>query len=122
MKLSLKSVYPTTDPSEFVHQITWLDPQTVNDESGVIVVYAAASPPSKSWCKIEWTRGEDVIKGGQDTSQLYGTVTMNYKPGLAANRRISPPGGGEYVIKSVENVQNKGMFHRINIVALGAVS
>lgn len=119
-KPSLRDVWPVTDISEFVHLITWLDQQTVNDESGVSVVYAASSPPDTSWCKIEWMRGEDVIKAGQDTSQLYGTVTMNYRQGLVANRRIQAPGGGIYIIRSVENVQNRNMFHRINIVALGA--
>lgn len=117
---SLGDVWPVADPSEFIHQIVWLEQQTVNDESGVSVVYAASSPPSTTWCKIEWMRGEDVIKSGQDTSQLYGTVTIHYRPGIVANRRIQAPGGGVYIIRSVENVRLMNMFYRINIVALGA--
>ena len=124
MKNSLDdSVWPVTDTSEFVHKIIFLEEVEVQDESGVRIDYLPASPPNWTWAKIRWMKGTDVIQAGQITSQLYGTVTMNFRRGLVAKIHIkAPPSDAVYVIQSVENVGNRSMFHRLNIVSLGANS
>ena len=108
------------DPGRFRHLITLLEPTQGTDASGVSITYAPASPPVTEYAQIEYVRGADVIKSGQDVSQTYLTVHLRYNSAFAANKRIQAPNGNQYIILSVENILERNAYLVLNCVGIGA--
>lgn len=113
-------VWPVVDPSTFIHRITFLDQVQGFDASGAVVSYAAGSPPDVTYGRIKLVSGRDVIKGGQDTSQLFAEVTTYYRAGRGPNTRILTPSGSVFIVRSVANLDERNMFTVFNCVGLGA--
>jgi SPP1 family predicted phage head-tail adaptor len=70
------------------------------------------------WAKIVPVRGTDVVKGGQDTTQLYVTISIWWMPGILASMRVVG-NGKTYVIQSVENIQERNIVLVLNCLLLG---
>lgn len=68
---------------------------------------------------ISAVRGTDVVRSGQDTTQLFLTVAIWYQDGILSNMRIVNENGSVYVIQSAENVLEMGTVLVLNCVALG---
>lgn len=112
--------WPIVDPSTFVHRITFLEKVTGTDASGSVVRYAAGSPPDITSASIRIVRGTDVIKGGQDTSQLFAEITSYYRPNRGPNTRIQAPSGTVFIVRSVANIDERNMYTVFNCIGLGA--
>lgn len=112
--------WPEIDPGRFRHQITLLSPVTGSDSSGVSVTYAAASPPIVAWVEIEYVRGVDVIKAGQDASQVFLKVTGWWRSQFTTNSRIQSPSGNVYIIQAVENVREINQYMVLTCIGIGA--
>jgi head-tail adaptor len=110
---------PEIDASEFIHVITFLDPVTGSDISGSTVSYAPASPPETAWAKIDSPNATDVIKSGQDVSQVFLMITMNYRSGSFNNRHLLTPGGSELIVRAVQNVREMNMFLVLTCIGIG---
>lgn len=69
---------------------------------------------------IEILRGTEVIKGGQDTTQLFLTVGLYFVEGLLPNMRVMRHNGTTYLIQSIENVLEMDMVLLLNCIGIGA--
>jgi len=108
--------HPGIDPGKLRHKITLLEPSAVNDASGVTIVYAPGSV--SEWAEIEYTRGSEVFKAGQDITQLYARITIRYNEAFTATKRLQVPSGRQFVIQSVENLQERNILMALNCQAL----
>jgi SPP1 family predicted phage head-tail adaptor len=117
--VALTDNWPTIDPGQFRHQITLLSETTISDASGVSVTWAAASPPVTAWAKIEYLRGTDLIKAGQDVTQAYLKVTMWYRPQFTAQSRIQTLSGNQYIIQAIENVLEMNTYMVLTCLGVG---
>jgi len=112
--------WPTIDPGQFRHQITLLEQVPGSDASGVTVTYTPDSNPIVAWAKIDYLRGDAMIKAGQDVSQVYLKITMWYRAEFTANKRIRAPNGNQYVIQAVENVLEMNTYMVLMCLGVGA--
>lgn len=108
--------WPKIDPGQMVHQITILQQQVGTDISGAIVTWV---PLVVAWAQIDPVRGTDVIKSGQDTTQLFLTVRIRWQSGILPNMRVQTL-NGTYVIQAVENPGERNVILILNCLALGA--
>jgi len=107
--------WPSTNPGERRHQVTILQQTTASDISGTVVAWA---PFVTTWAKITPMRGTDVIKGGQDTTQLFLTVNIAWQTGIQANMRVQSL-NGTYVIRSIQNIQELNVELDLTCIGLG---
>jgi SPP1 family predicted phage head-tail adaptor len=117
--MSLGSDWPTVDPGRFRHQITLLEQVAGSDASGAKVDYKADDIPVTAWADFEYLRGTDIIKAGQDISQVYAKVTMWFRPEFTANKRIQTSDGAQFVIQAVENVRRMNMYAVLMCLGIG---
>lgn len=118
--MALTDRWPTIDPGRFRHPITLLTPTTVTDASGLTVTWTAGSPPVTTWADIEYVRGTDLIRAGQDATQTYLKVTAWYLAQFTAQSRIQTLSGNQYIIQAVENVQEMNEFMVLTCLGVGA--
>ena len=116
--MALKAPWPTIDPGEFRHVITFLNPVASTDSSGSIVSWQPSIPPLVAYAKIEAIRGSEVIKSGQEVAQLYLTITTWFRQGTLPNRRLQAPNGSQYIIQAVENVLEMNTFMVLTCLAV----
>ena len=108
--------WPTLDSGEMRHQITILGQVPSSDVSGSTVTMA---PILTCYAKIEPVRGVDVIKSGQETTQLFLTLSIWWQAGIVANMQVQAL-NGLYVIEEIENVLEMDIVLKMNCIALGS--
>ena len=116
---NINASYPTCDPGDFRHLITLLEPTTGTDESGTTVSYEPGTPPITAFAKIDYLRGTEMIKAGQDVSQTYLKITAWYRPEFSATSRIRTASGSHYRIQAVENVHEMSVFMVLTCLGIG---
>jgi head-tail adaptor len=105
MPVKWKDTEPAIDAGALRELITFLNPTTELGVSGEATTWAPGSPPDVAFAEIQPVRGADIIKGGQDVSKMWCTVTIRYRaPGRQANQRLQDSSGNVYVIQAVENL------------------
>jgi head-tail adaptor len=107
--------WPTLDSGEMRHQITILGQVPSVDVSGGTV---AMEPLVTCYAKIEPVRGLDVIKSGQETTQLFLIISIWWQAGILANMQVQAL-NGLYLIQSVENLLELDVVLKLNCVAIG---
>jgi len=107
--------WPTLDSGEMRHQITILMQAPSTDVSGGTV---AMVPLVTCYAKIEPVRGIDVIKSGQETTQLFLIISIWWQAGILANMQVQAL-NGLYLIQSVENVLELDVVLKLNCLAIG---
>jgi len=120
MPVKIVNGVPVMDPARLKHRVTFLQQTASSDASGSIVIWAAASPPDVTWAAIEPMHGLDIIKAGQDISQIGITVTMRYRPGRLPSGRLQAPSGSIYIIRAIENVLEMNVWLVLTCLGLGA--
>jgi head-tail adaptor len=120
--MPLNDVFPNIDPGTFRHEVTLLIPTLGSGKAGGIVTYAPGGIPVKAWASIDYTRGDEIIKSGQDVSQVYIKVIMWYRPEFTANNRLQTSDGEQFIIQYVENVKKMNMFQVLMCQGIGAGS
>jgi SPP1 family predicted phage head-tail adaptor len=118
VKPNLNSEFPTVNPGDFRHQIILLEQTIGSDAAGANVSYDAA--PVTAWAKIDFVRGSELIRAGQDVSQSVIKVTMWYRPEFAVSQRIQVPDGSTFIIQYVENVKMMNMYQVLTALGIGA--
>ena len=108
--------WPTLDSGEMRHQITILGQVPATDISGSTV---AMAPLVTCYAKIEPVRGIDVIKSGQETTQLFLIISIWWQAGILANMQVQAL-NGLYVIEEIENVLEMDIVLKMNCIALGS--
>jgi SPP1 family predicted phage head-tail adaptor len=122
MKTSLFANLPTCDPGDFRDQVTLLVETITNDASGSVQKWAPAFPATNAWSRIDYVRGTDLIRGGQDVTQTYIKVTSWFRKEFQTNCRIQVPGGSQFQIQNVENVKSMNTYMVLTCLGLGEVS
>ena len=107
--------WPTLDSGEMRHQITILGQVPSSDISGSTVTMV---PLLTCYAKIVPVRGVDVIKSGQETTQLFLTVSMWWQAGIVANMQVQAL-NGLYLVQSVENIGELDVVLVLNCLAIG---
>ncbi len=113
--MSTMSAWPMVDPGKMVHWITIHKQTTVTDISGTS---AAWTEFVRTWAQIDPVRGSDVLKAGQDTTQLFLTVKIRWQAGILPNMRVQSC-NGTYIIQSIENPGERNVVLVLNCIALG---
>jgi len=103
------------DPGAMVHVVWIYQSVTVEDASGTSTEWR---PLLKTWAQIEPVRGAEVIKSGQDTTQLYLTLKIYWQPNIKATMRVDSL-NGSYLIQSIENPGERNIVLILNCLALG---
>ena len=107
--------WPTLDSGEMRHQITILGQVPSTDISGSTV---AMVPLLICYAKIEPVRGIEVIKAGQDTTQLFLLISIWWQAGILPNMQVQAL-NGLYLIQSVENLLELDVVLKLNCLAIG---
>jgi SPP1 family predicted phage head-tail adaptor len=119
LPISFKNGIPWIDPAKLRHRITFLDPESSMGAGGVSTKWLPGDPPERAWAEVLPMRGTDVIKAGQDVSQVWLTITIRFRKSVRADRRILGRRGNRYVIQAIENVAEMDMFLVLNCLAIG---
>jgi head-tail adaptor len=119
-KDSFYADYPTIDPGSFRHQIILLSQTLGSDAGGSTFTYQVGVPPVTTWAKIDYLRGDELLKSGQDVSQSFLKVTAWYRAEFAAGSRIQAPSGSQFIIQNVENVKEMNMYMVLMCLGIGS--
>lgn len=119
MPITYKGGIPWIDPAKLRHRITFLEPQTTSGIAGGIITWQPGAPPECASAEILPIRGSDVIKAGQDVSQVWLTITMRYRRSVKADRRILGRHGNRYIIQAIENPAEMDMYLVLSCLGLG---
>jgi head-tail adaptor len=114
-----QSLWPTLNPGKLRTPITLLEQVLGSDASGATVSYAPATPPIAIMGDVEYLRGGDALKGGQEVTQTVLQITSWYRPEFAAQKRIQAP-SGQYIILNVNNVREMNVVMILTCLGLGA--
>ena len=120
MQTNLNANWPTFNPGEFRHQITLLEPTTTMDIAGAKTTFAPGNPCVTAWAKIEYLRGAELIKAGQDVTQQFLKLTSWFRPEFKSQCHIQTPSGSEYIIQAVENVREMDTFMVLMCLGIGS--
>jgi head-tail adaptor len=107
--------WPVVDPGKMVHQIQILRQAPGKDVSGTRVDF---SPFITTWAQMEPVKGTDMLRSGQDITQLYITVTIRWQDGIQPNMKVQAQ-NGTYIIRSIENPGERNVILVLNCLALG---
>ena len=69
------------------------------------------------WASVDPVSGTDVIRGGQNVTELMLVLKIYYQPGILPNMTVNSDGDW-YVIKSVENPGKRNIMLILNCVAI----
>jgi SPP1 family predicted phage head-tail adaptor len=108
--------WPSIDPGRMVHRITILKQTPGVDISGAVVTW---SEFVTAWAAIDPVRGTDIIRSGQDTTQLYLTITMRWQAGILPSMRVRS-NNGTYIIQAIQNPGERNVLLVLTCVALTA--
>lgn len=108
--------WPKIDPGEMVHQVTILQQTQGTDLSGAVTVW---TPFLTTWAAIEPVRGTDVLKAGQDTTQLYLQIKIRWQTGIQPNMRVQKADGTQFIIQAIENVCERNVVLVLFCLGLG---
>lgn len=109
--------WPLIDPGKMVHLVNLLQQQTVSDISGTSIQWVPFV--SGVWAQIDPISGIDVIRGGQDTTQLFLTVQIYWQKGVLPKMRLQTL-NGTYVIQAVANKGERNIVLVLTCLALGS--
>lgn len=99
-----------------VHQVVILQQQASSDISGATTIWV---PFVRTWAQIDPVRGTDVLKAGQDTTQLFLTIKIRWQSGIVPNMRVQSL-NGTYVIQAIENPGERNVILVLTCLGLGA--
>jgi head-tail adaptor len=112
-------VWPAINPGEFKHQVSLLVPTIKTDISGGVATYAPAVPPVNTFVKIQYLRGDEIVKSGQDVSQVYLKLTGWYRPEFSTQIRVQLPSGIIVLVQYVENVLETNTYMVLTCIGIG---
>ena len=93
-------IWPSLNPGELRHRVTVLAETVTANAAGSDTTL---SPVISAWAKIEPMTGTDVIRSGQNITQLPVVVSMYYDARVQPNMQLQAP-NGRYAIQAIRNV------------------
>ena len=110
-------IWPKLDSGEMRHQISILAPVAVSDESGSNVKLTPILTCKAKIVIVKGT-GSDVLQAGQETTQLFITISIWWQAGIRADMQVQTL-HGLVRIESVENVLNMDKVLILNCLSIG---
>ena len=92
--------WPLLNPGELRHRVTVLAEAAVANAAGTDTVLR---PVITAWAKIEPMKGTDVIRSGQNITQLPVMVSMYHDARVQPNMQLQTP-NGRYSIQAIRNI------------------
>lgn len=108
--------WPGLDSGECRHYITLLNPSSVVGIAGTETIY---QPYFSTKAKIEFSKGTDLIKSGQDSMQMFTKISMRFAPGITSSTRVRGP-NAIYTIRVIDNVLEMNRVLVLFCLAVGA--
>lgn len=107
------------------HLATMLQQVTVSDASGAGIRWLPASPPVTCYMKLEGIRLDDNLRAGQDISEVWkfawarGPKDGGPTSGLIATSRFQIDTGQQFIIKAIDDVEDRGVLLKLSCLGLG---
>jgi SPP1 family predicted phage head-tail adaptor len=98
------------------HSITILAPTLTTDSTGNVRTYSSFLTDVRA--KIDPFHGVELIRSGQDISQVYITVSIRYVPGITSEMQVQAY-HGLYTVRYVENVLERNRVLKLTCLGIG---
>ena len=119
-KANLGSAWPVIDSGEFRHTIFLMEPTIESDPiAGAIGKYALVNPPVTAQVKIDYMRGAEVFKSGQDISQVFVNMTGWFRAQFNPGCHVQTNDGDEFIVQYVENVKRMNTYMVLSCIGFG---
>ncbi len=109
--------WPKIDPGRMIHQITILQQSAITGASGPSVAYVPLL--TGVWAQVDVFEGTELIRSGQQLSMQPATIRIFWQPGIAAEMQVQLDNGALYIIKSIDNPEERNVVLFLNCVAFG---
>ena len=106
--------WPTLNSGELRHRVTVLAETVIASAAGTDT---ALSPVISAWAKIEPMKGADVIRSGQNVTQLLVIVSMYYDTRVQPKMQLQAL-NGRYAIQAVRNVLELNAVMELTCLAI----
>ena len=107
-------VWPTLNSGELRHRVTVLEETSTVNAAGTDTTL---SPLISAWAKIEPMKGSDVIRSGQDITQIPVIVSMYYDARVQPRMQLQAL-NGRYAIQAVRNVLELNAVMELTCLAI----
>ena len=107
-------IWPTLNAGELRHRVTVLAETTTVTAAGTDTLL---SPVLSAWAKLEPMKGTDVIRSGQDITQLPVMVSMYYDARVQPKMQLQAH-NGRYAIQAVRNVLELNAVMELTCLAI----
>jgi SPP1 family predicted phage head-tail adaptor len=111
--------WPQIDPGKLVHRIQLQTQTMVGDSFGQL--QPVWTTTFTTWASIEPVRGLDLIRSGQETTQLFLTVTIPWQAGVLAKMRVLTVDNEAYIIQSIEDPLHRHVILILNCLLLNEI-
>ena len=109
-----KVIWPALNSGDLRHRVTVLAETVTLNAAGTDTVL---SPVISAWAKIEPMKGTDIIRSGQNITQLPVIVSMYYDASVQPKMRIQTL-NGLYAIQAIRNVLELNAVMELTCLAI----
>jgi SPP1 family predicted phage head-tail adaptor len=106
--------WPTLNAGELRHRVTVFAETVIASAAGTDT---ALTPVISAWAKIEPMKGTDVIRSGQDITQLPVIVSMYFDARVQSKMQLQAL-NGRYAIQAVRNVLELNAVMELTCLAI----
>ena len=106
--------WPSLNPGNLRHRVTVLAETAMTNAAGTDTVL---SPVITAWAKIEPMKGTDVIRSGQNITQLPVMVSMYYDDRVQPNMQLQTV-NGRYSVQAIRNVLGLNAVMELTCLAI----
>lgn len=107
-------IWPILNPGELRHRVTVLAETATVNAAGTDT---ALVPVISAWAKLEPMKGTDVIRSGQNITQLPVMVSMYYDARVQPNMQLQTL-NGRYAIQAIRNVLELNAVMELTCLAI----
>jgi SPP1 family predicted phage head-tail adaptor len=106
--------WPTLNSGDLRHRVTVLEETVIANAAGTDTVL---SPVISAWAKIEPMKGTDVLRSGQNITQLPVIVSMYYDARVQPKMQLQAL-NGRYAIQAIRNVLDLNTVMELTCLAI----
>jgi SPP1 family predicted phage head-tail adaptor len=107
-------IWPTLNSGDLRHRVTVLAETVTTTAAGTDTVL---SPVICAWAKIEPMKGTDVIRSGQNVTELPVVVSMYYDARVQPQMQLQAL-NGRYAIQAIRNVLELNVVMELTCLAI----
>lgn len=125
MPYSFRGPEPSIDPGEFRNRAVFLDQVLGTDAAGASESWQAPDNAPLWMCKSEEVRGIEMLRAGQDVSQVFVMLTGWNRANVVASKKVRMvASGAELIVQAVQRIGNSEIptYMTLTCLALGANS